>query len=274
MSLNCAKFTLLLLGLVGADKSIEAAGVTVKVKGQSGKMTLTLPKGNGTQDVEVTMDALRQLNSAGETLGSGGNQKHSFNSFATQEFTFGAPEETTYKELKVAKVAFESTMVGTSKLKIDTYIFKEDGSFMVGDDNVTVAAGSVKFNVEFSSWSWCGADSVVCNQDGDGASVELDITVKGEGEASGSGKNVDLGDAKLMMLNTYSDDDGSTWKEMPAGYPKMNGNTFTIQIPKFDGKVIYDPIVTGESPDDDKTDSAAAAGALVPLMLMLLCFAQ
>ena len=40
---------------------------------------------------------LQELDAEGNVLGAGGNAKHSFNSFATQEFTFGSPSSTTYK---------------------------------------------------------------------------------------------------------------------------------------------------------------------------------
>jgi len=278
---------LVLCGLASADQEITAAGVSVKVKGQSGKMTLTIPKkeDNSTIDVECQMAALRQLDAEGNTLGGGGSEKHSFNSFATQDFTFSTPTTGKYEGLNVTKVSFASTLVGSSELKIVTMIFQESGSFNVGSDTVNVTAGAVKFNVELGDWSWCGGSVECKGADGEGQSVELDISIAAEGLGSLESKNgsstFDIGGGnELMMLNTYSTDGGSTWVAMPAGYPKVSGSTFTLKFPKWTGSLIYDPIVTSASDNGSDEITAQldgspglALGSGVPLLAAALAWA-
>lgn len=236
------------------DKSIAAAGVSVKVKGQSGKMTLTVPTpDNSTMDVECEMDALRQLDADGIVRGRG--EKYSINSFATQQFTFSEPTESTYGGLDVTKVIFDSTLGprngAVAKIKIEIMIFKEAGVFNVGNDTVNVTSGAVKFNVEMSEWVWCGGGNSCTGQGGDGASVELDIGIQSVGKGSpnpmGASGFFDLGGGReLLMLSTYSTDEGNSWKAMPDDYPKVNGSTFTLKFPRWgeNEKVVYDPVVT------------------------------
>jgi len=215
------------------------------------------------------MTALRQLDAAGNTLGGGGSAKHSFNSFATQSFTFGAPISTTYQGLNTTKIDFDSVLVGSSKVRISTYIFMQAGRLTIGRDTLNVKQGTVKFNVELSSWSWCGDAGVVCRAaDGTGASVELDIEMKGNGGAnpqrsstpytssyssgsyssSGASSSVltyNLGGGQVLkMLATFSMDDGSTWTTMPSGYPQLDGSKFTLKFPRWTtNAVLYDPVV-------------------------------
>jgi len=294
---------LLLPSLAAADAGISAAGVTVKVKGQSGKMTITIPDGNANSNIECQMVALRQIDAEGNLLGGGGSEKHSFNSFATQSFTFHEPKEDTYQGLDVATITFESVLVGSSKVRIDTMIFKEEGSLEVGDDILNVSAGAVKFNVELGNWSWCGEDAACKGNEGVGESVELDIAIyqqsekagnetdsTGEasagGSSNGNGNNsnngnsgngrrlmkpvdstmdINLGSVSLTMLSTYSNDGGKTWMVMPEGYPKMDGDRFTLRFPKWNGTVIYDPIVQSSVlsflPVDDSSSDGETSGS-------------
>ena len=82
---------------VMADQSISGGGIFLKIQGQSGKMTFatTEPIGSAPDKVQIDMSMLQELASDGTTLGGGGNAKHSFNSFATQTFTFGSPVSST-----------------------------------------------------------------------------------------------------------------------------------------------------------------------------------
>ena len=273
-----------LCGQAIADKAISAAGVTVRVKGQSGKMTMTLPGDNGTTtDIEVQMAALRQLDASGNMLGGGGNEKHSFESFATQSFSFSEPLAATYKGLNVTTVTFESTLVGSSRLKVETMIFQEAGGFSVGADVLNVTAGTIKFNVELGNWSWCGSDAACKGASGTGATVELDISVGPQGGGSlaskGDSKAFDLGGgSELIMLNTYSTDGGSSWLTMPEGYPRNNGSTFTLHFPRWAGTLLYDPLVSaggsgGGAGDGSTSAAAAAVDRRVPALLAALAWA-
>ena len=100
----------------------------MKIQGQSGKMTFATsePIGSADDKVQIDMAKMEELAADGSVLGAGGNAKHSFNSFATQEFTFGTPEETTIrgvsngtdtpKDFAITKVAnrLQDWRVGTA----------------------------------------------------------------------------------------------------------------------------------------------------------------
>jgi len=292
----------LFAGLVNADQAISAAGVTVKVKGQSGKMTITIPSGNSSTSVECQMVALRQLDAVGNTLGGGGSEKHSFNSFATQSFTFSEPMDDSYQNVSVAKITFDSTLVGSSRIKIHTFIFKEAGTLIVGNDVLNVSAGAVKFNVELGSWSWCGDDVTCKGAEGLGDSVELDLSISAVDAAEGNGRRLlfvngsevnetddnetmtitstdiesqehDLGGIDLTMLSTYSSDGGETWSAMPEGYPKVSGSTFTLKFPRWSGSVIYDPILQGSTSEDADGPGQMSSAAVFKLHAILFILA-
>lgn len=223
---------------VMADQSISGGGIFLKIQGQSGKMTFatTEPIGSAPDKVQIDMSMLQELASDGTTLGGGGNAKHSFNSFATQTFTFGSPVASTIagvamgngtgvtaKDYSITKVAFTSYLGGgdpvlDSKLQIESIIFMEDAILQFENPDgsyiyPTIAAGTVKFNVLMSQWNWCENDCKSSNGVGD--SVRLTITMTNQVTADSSqgssctdgcqnGAVEDLGGVFLGVLNTYS----------------------------------------------------------------------
>ena len=212
--------------------------IFLKIQGQSGKMTFatTEPIGSAPDKVQIDMSMLQELASDGTTLGGGGNAKHSFNSFATQTFTFGSPVASTIagvamgngtgvtaKDYSITKVAFTSYLGGgdpvlDSKLQIESIIFMEDAILQFENPDgsyiyPTIAAGTVKFNVLMSQWNWCENDCKSSNGVGD--SVRLTITMTNQVTADSSqgssctdgcqnGAVEDLGGVFLGVLNTYS----------------------------------------------------------------------
>ena len=223
---------------VMADQSISGGGIFLKIQGQSGKMTFatTEPIGSAPDKVQIDMSMLQELASDGTTLGGRGNAKHSFNSFATQTFTFGSPVASTIagvamgngtgvtaKDYSITKVAFTSYLGGgdpvlDSKLQIESIIFMEDAILQFENPDgsyiyPTIAAGTVKFNVLMSQWNWCENDCKSSNGVGD--SVRLTITMTNQVTADSSqgssctdgcqnGAVEDLGGVFLGVLNTYS----------------------------------------------------------------------
>ena len=266
-----------------ADQSITAAGVTVQVRGQSGKMTLTIPGADPDNPdvVECQMVALRQVDENGVTLGSGGSDKQSFNSFATQSFTFSDPVESTYQGLATSEIEFQSVLAGSSNVNIKTMIFQESGAVQVGEESFNVTQGAVKFNVELSSWSWCDGSGSCRSDDGVGTAVELDLdmylrgsTPQSKGNGNGSASFELGGGQELVMLTTYSVDNGVNWVSMPAGYPSTSGSVFTLKFPRWadGGTVLYDPIIQyieygGSTPSDRASSALSTPTATAVLVL-------
>lgn len=137
------------------------------------------------------------------------------------------------------------------------------------DREGNVHSARVKFNVKLDTWSWCGEGGATCKAAaGDGVAVELDISVEAKGQtpkqaagAKGESESFDLGDgSSLTMLTTYSNDNGNTWMAMPSGYPKVEGAKFTLRFPKWEGAVMYDPII--------QKSAAAVLTAWAPLLFV------
>ena len=119
------------------------------MKGQSGKITIGRadPPSKDPNSVTVQMDELKEVDKDGNEVGKTGNPKHSFNSFASQDFTFGDLKSVTYEGLDAKSFDFTSVINGGT-LRIITYIFTEKGSFKNGNETIEVNNGTFKFNIE------------------------------------------------------------------------------------------------------------------------------
>ena len=83
--------------------------VCVKVLGQSGKIDFTFD----TTTVQLTMDSIQEVDSSGNEVGKAGSTKHSFNSFASQAFTFSNLYSTTYNGIpaSICRVNFSASQL-------------------------------------------------------------------------------------------------------------------------------------------------------------------
>lgn len=239
--------------VLAADKELNAGGIWAKILGQSGKIDLAPSSdvANDPNKVRIQIEALRQLDSSGATLGSGGNSKYSFNSFATQDFTFGSLEDTTLGGVKCVKLPFTCTLGAGSKIEIQVFMFKENGTITAGGETFPVTNSTMKFNVKLSDWAWCSNNGDCKGTDGVGTSVELDISVTSKDKASKSttGGNVySLGGGATMRLSGKIQLDGGAWTDMTSGGPTLSGadktSKFTLKFPKFTTTALYDPDIT------------------------------
>jgi hypothetical protein len=253
---------------LAADKELQAGGMWAKVLGQSGKIDLAPSKdvAGDPNKVRIQIEALRELDSAGKELGNGGNSKHSFNSFATQDFTFGTLEDTTYGGVKCIKLPFTSTLGPGSKVEIQVFMFKENGTIAAGGETFAVTNSTMKFNVKLSDWVWCSGNGDCKGTDGVGQSVELDISVTSKEEAkktAGAGQVYSLGGGAQMRFSSKIQIDGaSTWTEMTTA-PALTGSgttsKFTLKFPKFTTSVLYDPDITYGSTSTSTGGATVAA---------------
>ena len=216
--------------------SLYADGVSVEVKGQSGKMTLS----NGPNEIMVEMDYLRELDADGNVVGDSGpnSGKHSRDTFANVDFTIDAGRDSEEYEVPSHAVDFRTELVGGSQLKVATHIFKYDGVIApTANESWAVAGGTVKFSVSISSWPFCSGE----NGQGDGATaqeracagdvgefLEFGMQIKGsEAEAlsagekrytlatnAANGANITLELSDEILVN-------GVWIPMPEGYPKV-----------------------------------------------------
>ncbi|CAE7687386.1 unnamed protein product [Symbiodinium sp. CCMP2456] len=228
--------------------------VEVNIQGQSGKFTI-VPKGSSGNSVgiRVTMDALREVDAAGEAVGQTGSVKHSVNTFAAQDFTVGSVEQVTVGSVGAAKISFESTVSSIGSLGVDTYLIADSGAVGMNNDSWSVDIGDLKWNIRLWDWTWCGDSGATCKSGEVGDAIELDITVQnmGGGSASkkdGSNKTVSLGGSAQLQLSTQVQTD-CTWVEMAPDYPMVttqgSSTTITFRFPRFSSSSLYDPVISG-----------------------------
>ena len=267
--LGCALVSL--APALAADKDLQAGGMWAKILGQSGKIDLAPSSdvSSNPDKVRIQIEALRQLDKDGAELGKGGNSQHSFNSFATQEFTFSPLEDTTFGGVKCIKLPFSCTLGPGSKIEIQVFIFKEKGTITLGEEKFPVTNKTMKFNVLLSSWVWCtGTGTPACQgKDGVGASVEIDISVTSKEQAKqlSTGNVYSMGGGAQMRLSKKIQLEGSAsaWTDMPGGGPSLTGtgttSKFTLKFPKFTTSALYDPDITYSTSSTTSTGAVTAA---------------
>eukprot|EP00930_Biecheleria_cincta_P049388 TRINITY_DN345_c0_g2_i2.p1 TRINITY_DN345_c0_g2~~TRINITY_DN345_c0_g2_i2.p1 ORF type:complete len:279 (+),score=55.60 TRINITY_DN345_c0_g2_i2:89-925(+) len=259
------------LGLVLTTASDETSTVTstitttftstvltrtvVDVQGQSGKFTVYDERSGKASGIQVTMDALREVDAAGNAVGTSGSEKHSINTFAAQDFTFAPTEDVMLGEsddVPALKKSFWSAISTIGVLKVDTYVLGKSGSLGPPGETWAVKKGDLKWNIEFVGWNWCGCGKG--GKDEKGAFIDVDISVKGLGDVETKGKSnksLTLGGGLTLELSNQVKSDGN-WIAMPVGYPKMtmqgSSTTFTFRFPRFNTSSVYDPILSVSPP--------------------------
>lgn len=225
---------------------------------------------NGNSIVQVTMDALRELDGDGNEVGKTGNPKHSIQTFASQDFTFSGEEEDTslfvfnstsnetiQESAKGLKIDFSCTLDTGSKLQVTSLLVNEEGIAGDAQGNWTLSPGDFKWNIFFDDWNW--------HQDA--KSLELDIEIKGnnaDAVEAGSNNMYDLGgDTTLELRSDYENfGEGSSFLNMPDGYPlvtqKAGKTLFTFKFYNNGTSFKYDPFIKFESGTTEDTSATAA----------------
>lgn len=254
--------TALVHGGLAADVDMSAAGYKVKVLGKSGKFTVTSTDAGDSDPnkVQVEMDSISEKDASGNTIANTGAEKHSFNSFATQDFTFLPAEEVVVGDTNATKVTFSTPINSIGQLRVDTFIMTEEGTVGPDEDQWEVNPGDLKWNIAFDSWEFCSGVKVGSCKAGDtGAFIDLDITVKGSAASAtkvpGKNNSYALGGGRTLMLTREVILDGQK-AQMPEGYPKLevkgSKQIFTFRFPRFKTNAIYDPVIGNE--DSESTD--------------------
>ena len=253
--------------------------MSIDVKGQSGKMTI----GFGDEKaVMVTFDAVTELDASGNAVGTSGSTKHSFNSFASQDFTIGdhmegvCYEDAEGVDLRANLIKFEATgLADVARLFVDTYFFLDSGTIDNGGEVTTIEPYMFKWNIGVEDWPFCGSEGVSCKKGSKnevGEMLDVDIEIKGLGvnptlvsENAGEPIVYDLGGGALLSLSKKIEIDGSAIVDMATGYPKVitkgSKTLFTFRFPKAQS-ILYDPAVDfGVVPD---TESPTIAPTIAP----------
>jgi len=211
------------------------------------------------------MDALRELDAQGNAVGTSGSTKHSINTFASQSFTFTTNQSVTVDGVPANKVSFETQVSTVGVLTVDTFIFEGCGTVGPPGEQWNVSYGDFKWNINFSSWQWCGCGKGQSVETGE--FIDLDVTVKGLADVkakAGKPQSLELGGGMTCELSGKVLVD-NIWTTMPSGYPSVTNQgsrtTFTFRFPRFSSSALYDPLITGVSSASTTTAQTATTGA-------------
>jgi hypothetical protein len=252
--------------------------VYANVLGQSGKIRLGVNSDSGDAPTEVTinMDAMREVDSDGNSVGTSGSTKHSINTFASQDFDFSEVEGLCIgpnEDIPAQGVAFmaDGMVDGSSSLRVDLFMILGDGEITNGDETMEVTRNMFKWSITVADWKFCGDPENEANNEcksgnkkQTGAALELDVEIKGLdasptliSDLVNEPQYYTLGDETTLSLSkvVYVDGEAQT---MEAGYPKVTAqgskSIFTFKFPK--GELIeYDPGLDFGAAAVDPTDA-------------------
>lgn len=227
----------------------ETSGTSIKVLGQSGKVTIT----NG-ESITMEFDSIQEVDENGNVVGKTGGlaNKHSINSFATQDFEFSQVKTELYNNVSTDLFSFDTPINNIGRMSVKTFIIREENTISTVNESWNVSAGDLKWNILLSDWTWCDPCA-----DGTGKYIDLDIVIKGEKEATSDGnKTFQVGNSQLDLSSEVIID-GSNFA-MPDGYPKFmtkgSKQVFSFRFPKFVNNIEYDPLfrygVSSNATDD------------------------
>ncbi|XP_032229766.2 skeletal aspartic acid-rich protein 1 [Nematostella vectensis] len=248
------------VSLAADNKTEESNDMFVNVQGKSGKMMIHKKGQTPSDGLMVSYEDLKEVDQGGSDVGMSGGTKHSFNNFATLNFTFTDAVDKQLKGIDAKYFTFMANIPDVGAIYTsEVYIFKKNGSFEWGDEEVEVEPGTVKFNIKIENWKFCG-QQVVCQKGGKNETgFFLDSTVCFKGKTEGMKKNMgqDKGPKGKKKAARFAF--GDAFVDMPIGImkdtmmsnitePQMTttaGKTcFILRFPKFMDKVIFDPLVS------------------------------
>ncbi|KAK3599365.1 hypothetical protein CHS0354_009865 [Potamilus streckersoni] len=285
---GCIILLLTAITFVFADQAMDSNGVYVKVLGHSGKIMVG-KKQNSSDDpnsVFIEFDEIKEKDSSGNEVGKSGATKHSFNTFASQSFSFTSLVDVEYQNISAKMFNFSASLTTVNAILVTSvYIFTEDGNITVANESTYIKAGNVKFNTEIKGWKFCGSPGVSCKQgqnDEQGVYIDFVIVIKGKGSASKSKKRVsdgeeyDLGGGAGVILSKKVKYDDKDWTNMSNGYPKMTTTggkqIFTFRFEKFNSSALYDPTVTVGGSDVGNGGCVLSASSMFAFTMMSMLY--
>lgn len=261
-----------------SNSDLGAGGVTVRVLGRSGKFRVfsSAAGEDNARAVTIEMDSLQELDANGEPVGASGQERHSINTFANQDFTL-SPVESNFMmgvgmSVAANKLSFQSPIGEVGNISVDTFVISSPGLVGPVGEEWDVGIGDMKFNIRFPNWKWCGDDGANCRIGEVGEFLELKIKMKGAASEAnlinGTLNTYDLGGGANMSLTDKVMLDG-VQSQMPAAFPSlhMQGNSqiFSFRFPKFTTSAEYDPVLSQSWVEEEiqqvEEEAAAAAAA-------------
>lgn len=285
---GCVVLLLIAITFVFADQEVDSNGIYVKVLGHSGKI-MVAKRQNSSEDpnsVQIEFDEIKEKDSSGNEVGKSGASKHSFNTFASQSFSFSSLANVKYQNISAKMFNFTASLTTVNaSLLTSVYIFTVDGNIIVANESTNIKAGNVKFSTEIKGWNFCGSAGVTCRQgntDEQGVYIDFVIVIKGKGSASkarkraSDGDEYDLGGGAGVILSKKVKYDDKDWTNMSNGYPTMTTTggkqIFTFRFEKFNSSALYDPIVTMGGSVDGNGGCILSVSSLFVFTMMSLFY--
>lgn len=281
------------------DKLIKGGGVTMKISKKAAKMTFFKDgdEDDGAKKVKIEFDAIGETDESGNDVGAnGGKKSHVYNQFSSLDFTFEGPAVTTYQDVACLQTNFSGTLPGPdAKLLVTTYLFTADGDLVNGNESFSVTNGTFKFNIILENWKFCGgSDGDTCKKgksNETGSEVCTFIVIKGgdkgddviksKGEAKGKNegkstkrpKKYAIGGKGSVTLSNECNIDGEDviLDRAPTIISKGGKKIFKICFPRFKNKVIYDPSLAFDQPEDDESSAASRFVSISLITLLAGC---
>lgn len=286
-------------------QQVHLASVYTEAVGRSGKIRVSSSPDFGPDDtVVIELDSMMEVGRAkrrgqgskgGDDLVELKGGRHSFSTFANQNFMFSPLENVTYGENNISaqSFTFNSTLrkriqgVDTqiAVVTLEVFIFLEAGDFSVQGERSSVKAGSVKFNIRVDDYQFCADGDASCSGN-IGEALDVTVSVKGKGGAKAQkaekrqGEDVEVfslgGGSALRMSRKVQLDD--SWSDMAEGFPELSSKgskqLIRCRFPVFTASALYDPQVDlsldGVVVDGgDNTNSASSLSALSFIFILI-----
>jgi len=269
---------------------MKLENITVDALGKSGKISIqkSIKRDNTTEINKVTLDfsSLKELDINGTEVGKSGSFKHSFNNFATLDFTISETSEVLYQNLTAFSFNIYANKVqgNSTKFTARLFIFNQTGEIKNGNETSNVQPGTVKLSLDIENWQFCKKDAVCpgdnCCEQGQnkeiGQYLEFVMAIKGNKIAKQNGNNklYSLGGSDLILFDNIQADE--SWTSMPVGYPKysLNNQTsveeFAFRFPVFNKKLSYDPLIKYENEDVKSSSNVLLYVIIVILGLIVI----
>lgn len=282
-----------------ADRKLSSGEFSANVKGNSGKVEFVRRGSDRRFDFSkaftLEVDYVIQRDKDNKDVGK------AVNNLASQVFSFSdLDEDTVYQNISAVNLNLDSYLTAAqATLKLEIYIFKDDGNVTFGDEIFQVQNGTLKLLIKLENYTFCEGSAVpsICKKDDIGKYVDVAIVVKSKGGKKASKRGdgdkrkirclrndkcpdvYGFGDEAEMALTKTLIRDGMN-DESPMGYPKADTQgskqRFIFRARKFNHTVVFDPtLIVNEGEDEapiptDPSSQASSIQFSIALFVILL----
>jgi hypothetical protein len=251
-------------GTLAADVTATSGGLSANVLGHSGKITIFNSAIKDSPTVTISFKSINEMDATNSTVTA---QGHSYNSFASQDFVFSPLDNSSFKGIAATHFNFSATLTGNNAVFLaDVWLMQANGTVTNGDESFALHTGDLKFSLTVSNWAFC-APCNPGNVQGTHLAVVVDVkssatvpSAAGSPAADGNKhvvKQVGLGSGASLSLSSVVAVDGTSTAADVSVATNGNTATFTVNLPKFTQKAIYDPVVSMQSTSTSTPTSAA-----------------